>query len=107
MLRIVAALCVLLASLGCSKPKAGGGPTRQYLLSGKIIRINERSHVVTVQHGPIRSASGQLWMEAMTMDFPVRDPAGFTKLKVGLKIRATVKQQDDDYDYWIEAIEVE
>jgi len=107
MLRIVAVLCVLLATLGCSGPKAGRGPTKEYLLSGKVIRLNERSRVVTVRHGPIRSASGQLWMEPMTMDFPVRDPAGFGKLKVGLKIRAKVKQQEDDYDYWIEQIEVE
>lgn len=107
MLRILAVLSVLLAAVGCSEPKARGGPTKEYLLSGKIIRINESSHVVTVQHGPIRSAAGQLWMEPMTMDFPVRDPAGFQKLKVGLKIRAKVKQQEDDYDYWIEQIEVE
>lgn len=107
MLRILAVLSVLLVALGCSEPKPSGGPTKEYLLSGKVIRIHERSHVVTVQHGPIRSASGQLWMEPMTMDFPVRDPAGFQKLKVGLKIRAKVKQQEDDYDYWIEQIEVD
>ncbi len=107
MLRILAVLSALLATLGCSEPKARGGPTKEYLLSGKVIRINERSHVVTVQHGPIRSASGQLWMEPMTMDFPVRDPAGFAKLKTGVKIRAKVKQQEDDYDYWIEQIEVD
>ena len=107
MWRILALLTAVLTVAGCSGTKPAAEPVKEYLLAGTIIRINEPSHVVTVKHGPIRSAAGELWMEPMTMDFPVRDSSGFSKLKVGLKIRAKVKQSDGNYDYWIEQIEVE
>jgi Cu/Ag efflux protein CusF len=43
------------------------------------------------------------WMEAMTMEFPVRDEAEFSKLAEGKRIKATVEVQD--LDYWLTSIE--
>ena len=45
------------------------------------------------------------WMEAMTMEFPVRDKAEFAKLGEGKRIRATVHVQD--LDYWLSDIQAE
>jgi Cu/Ag efflux protein CusF len=41
--------------------------------------------VVTVRHQKIEG-----WMEAMTMDFPVREGEDLSKIKPGTHIRATV-----------------
>ncbi len=39
------------------------------------------------------------WMDAMTMDYPVKDQAGFDTLHVGDHITATVYVQD--LNYWL------
>jgi Cu/Ag efflux protein CusF len=44
-------------------------------------------------------------MEAMTMEFPVRDQAEFAKLAPGKRIRATVHVQE--LDYWISEIQLQ
>jgi Cu/Ag efflux protein CusF len=44
-------------------------------------------------------------MEAMTMEFPVREKAEFAKLAQGQRIRATVNVQD--LDYWLTDIQPE
>lgn len=105
MFRILILITALMATLSCSSPK-DAAVTREYLLTGTIVRTDETRKTVTVKHGPIRSHTGELWMEPMTMEFPIRDPIAFSKLKPGLKIKATVKQRQDDYDYWIEHIQV-
>jgi Cu/Ag efflux protein CusF len=43
-------------------------------------------------------------MDAMTMEFPVKDPKIFERLKVGAHIRARVNQSDSSYDYWIDEV---
>jgi Cu/Ag efflux protein CusF len=44
-------------------------------------------------------------MEAMTMEFPVKDPADFAKLRRGLRIHASVFVQESDLAYWIANIQ--
>lgn len=44
-------------------------------------------------------------MNAMTMEFPVRDGKEFQKLKQGMRIEAMVVQEVDGYDYWMEEIQ--
>jgi Cu(I)/Ag(I) efflux system protein CusF len=48
---------------------------------GTIKKIGKGT--VTLAHGPIES----IGMDAMTMQFAVRDPASLTRLKVGDKVR--------------------
>ena len=43
-------------------------------------------------------------MAAMTMEFPVKDPAEFARLRTGQRIKATVHQNDADLSYWIAGI---
>ena len=61
-----------------------------------LFRSPERKTVV-IKHENIEG-----WMEAMTMEFPVRDSAEFAKLSKGERIRATVNVQD--LDYWLTEI---
>ncbi|MBL8174926.1 MAG: copper-binding protein [Bryobacterales bacterium] len=106
MTRLGWAIPLILLAAACSGPK-GQGPVKEYQLSGVVVRLEPRTQVATIKHGPIHAASGELWMEAMTMDFPVRDKAEFAKLKKGQKVRATVHQRQDDYEYWISGIVVD
>ena len=95
-------LFVTLLLVGCSRPAEPEGPVRQYKLRGEIVQLEPDRHVARIRHERIDG-----WMEAMTMDFPVRDRKEFAKLKVGARIRATVFQRESDLDYWVGAIEIE
>lgn len=110
MFRIAILTCGLLALLSCASRKEGAGKekagdVKSYTLAGEIIRLDEQHSVATIKHGPILDSSGKVWMEGMTMDFPVRGEGEFAKLRVGLTIRATVHQRESDYDYWIDQIQ--
>ncbi len=99
-------VCVL-AMYGCAEKRETGGPVSRYFLEGTVVRIHAERQVATIQHGPIRDKAGKVWMEPMTMDFPVPEREEFAKLRVGQKVRATVHQRESDYEYWIADIQVE
>jgi Cu/Ag efflux protein CusF len=60
-------------------------PVRQLDLRGEVIRVDVRNRIATIRHQKIES-----WMEAMTMDFPLRDEVDLSKLNPGSQIQATV-----------------
>lgn len=96
----------LLATWSCAS-KNGEANDKRYSLAGTIIRLNNDTHVAVVKHGPIKDSNGRVWMEAMTMEFPVRDRGEFSRLRVGQKVRATVHQRETDFEYWIGEIQVD
>ena len=100
-------LCAVLLTLAAcaSQPVAESGPEpksikeeplRRYELKGQIQRIDAQGKVpiATIKHEAIGD-----WMGAMTMDFPVKDPADLAKLKEGAPVTATVFVQG--FDYWV------
>ena len=90
-----AALFVLLAALaGCAKPPP---PAKEYLLKGEIKKLDPAGQLATVEGEKIEG-----WMDAMTMDYPVKDKREFQKLKVGDRINAKVTVQGTDY--WLSAV---
>jgi protein SCO1/2 len=72
---------------------------KTYQLTGTVVSTAGKDRLVKVQHETIEG-----WMEAMTMEFPVRDDSEFARLAPGQRIRATVNVQD--IDYWLSAIQV-
>ncbi|HUJ81133.1 MAG TPA: copper-binding protein [Candidatus Acidoferrales bacterium] len=86
----LAALIVMLFSCRTS-PSV---PVREYQLVGEVLRLDVVHRVATIKHQAIKG-----WMEAMTMEYPVREKAEFAKLHVGDRITATVFVQD--LDYWV------
>ncbi|MDX2152033.1 MAG: copper-binding protein [Bryobacteraceae bacterium] len=96
---LVAAL--LLAACGNKEPEAAG-PVNEYQMRGVVVRLFPERKVAVVKHEKIEG-----WMEAMTMEFPVKDAAEFAKLREGATIRARVKHRPSDFEYWLERIEVE
>ncbi len=89
---LVYPLLFLLLVAACSR--GPNQPVKRYQLRGEIKTLDAQAKTATVQHDKIGD-----WMEAMTMEFPVKDPAEFAKLKVGQKITATVFVRDTEY--WI------
>lgn len=91
--------CCLSAALVLGAACGKREPIRQYKLRGKVVRLVPENRLAAIQHEEIKG-----WMEAMTMEFPVRDGSEFAKLKPGLQIEATVNVQD--VDYWLSDIRV-
>jgi Cu/Ag efflux protein CusF len=89
------ALFVLLA--GCRQPvvqEAKDEPVRSYALHGEVLRLDSQGRIAAIKHEKIGD-----WMDAMTMEFPVKDPSEFDKLRSGEKINATVFVQGNSY--WV------
>jgi protein SCO1/2 len=96
----IAAACLacVLALAGCGGTKtdeaAKTAAAKQYQMRGEIMGLDAEGHVATIKHENIPG-----FMSAMTMGYPVKDPAEFSKLSVGEPITATVYVNGDDM--WI------
>ena len=87
---------VFLALAGCQRNPAPK-PVAEYQMRGEVVSLDPAGQLATVKHGKIEG-----WMEAMTMEYPVKDPQEFGKLKVGANIQAKVTVQG--MDYWISSV---
>lgn len=83
---------------GCKKQEE----VKFYSLRGEIVRLNAADRLATIRHEEIPG-----FMEAMTMEFPVKRPEEFARLAPGQKIQATLCQKPASLEYWIEGITVE
>ena len=103
-MRLLLCLPVLLISAACSRPAAEPASAekdavRKYALHGEILRLDAQDHLATIKHEKIGD-----WMGAMTMEFPVKDPRDFAKLREGDKVDGTVFVQD--LNYWLGDVSV-
>ena len=99
--------CVLaLLAAGCRKSESTE-PAERLALTGTVVRLDTTNHIALIKHEPIRAADGKLWMDAMTMEFPVPDAAEFAKLRQGARIRATVMSRPKAIEYWLTEIQPE
>ena len=84
---VLLAAALLLA--GCaSKPPEG----KRYPMQGVIKSLDPKTNSAMIDAGKIGD-----WMEAMTMEYPIKPEAEFQKLHVGDKIEATVVVGDPGY----------
>ena len=99
---VVVAMIFLLA--GCRQAavpeQSKDEPLRRYALHGEVLRLDPQGKIAAIKHGKIGD-----WMEAMTMEYPVKDPAEFSKLRAGETINATVFVQGNSY--WVGEIQEE
>jgi len=91
MLLLALALCACKEK--ASKP-VSNAPIEKYKLDGVIVSLDPKGHVAKINGQKIEG-----WMEAMTMEYPVKDQAGFEGLHVGDHITATVFVQD--LNFWV------
>jgi Cu/Ag efflux protein CusF len=81
-------LAILLTLCACNSAP----PARRLPMHGEVKALDATSKTATIAAGKIEG-----WMEAMTMEYPVKPDAEFQKLHVGDKIDATVVVQDPAY----------
>jgi protein SCO1/2 len=74
----------------CSKPV----PIQRYSLHGEIVRLDAQGNIATIRHQKIEG-----WMDAMTMQFPIKDNRDFAGLHPSDCINATVFVQG--YNIWV------
>src|ERR1039458_10284544 len=87
--RVCACVALLLLMLaGCARK----APVKRYPMHGEIKALDASAHSATIAAGKIGD-----WMEAMTMEYPVKPNAEFQKLHVGDRIEATVMVGDPAY----------
>jgi Cu/Ag efflux protein CusF len=103
-MRTFAAIALLLVLVGCRqatvKEEAKDEPVRSYPLHGEVLRLDAKDKLAAIKHEKIGD-----WMEAMTMEFPVKDQSEFDKLHPGEKINATVFVKGNNY--WVAEIHEE
>jgi len=73
----------------CAKPAP---QEKRYKLTGDVLALNADTGMATVKGDKIEG-----WMEAMTMDYPVKDKSELAKLHAGDRITATVFVSDTGY----------
>ena len=96
---------LLLVSAGCQKStvttvkeESKDEVLHRYELHGEVLRLDPQGKIAAIKHQKIGD-----WMEAMTMEFPVKDQADFSKLREGEKISGTVFVQGTTY--WVGEIQ--
>ena len=88
MTRRTTVLLLALALAGCGAKNQ----TKRYAMEGEVKAVDPATKTATIAAGKIGD-----WMEAMTMEYPVKPDAEFQKLHVGDKIQATVIVSGDKY----------
>jgi Cu/Ag efflux protein CusF len=91
------AAAVLLCSMAlasCRRTSEATGVVKRYQLSGQIVRLEPQARAAVIKHQKIEG-----WMEAMTMEYPVKDIGEFRALNSGDRIKATIFVRG--LDYWI------
>jgi Cu/Ag efflux protein CusF len=81
--------------VSCSSP----APAKRYPMKGEVKALDPAAKTATIDAGKIGD-----WMEAMTMEYPVKPDSEFAKLHVGDRIEATVVV--DDLKYYVTDVKV-
>jgi Cu/Ag efflux protein CusF len=86
------ALAALLISCGSST--STNEPVKQYKLHGEVVSLDAHDKIATINAQKIEG-----WMEAMKMEYPVKDSQDFSKLQPNECIDATVFVKGTEY--WV------
>ena len=81
-------LSVFLAACSSQAPKTGAA--KHYSLTGKVVSVNAKDHTAAIDAAAVPG-----YMDAMTMDYPIKSKADLDTLHPGEKITATLEVSDD------------
>jgi len=87
--RITLAVLALLLAGCAAKDQA---QSKRYTMQGEIKALDPAAKSATIHAGKIGD-----WMEAMTMEYPIKPDTDFAKLHVGDRVQATVVVNDLKY----------
>jgi len=88
MIRTVCLLLLALALAGCGAKDAA----KRYPMQGYVVSVDPAAKTATIAAGKIGD-----WMDAMTMEYPVKPDADLAKMHAGDRIEATVVVQGVKY----------
>jgi len=83
--KVLILFLLALAPTACSQKSDTSQVKHQYQLTGRVVSLDPRSQTATVDAAAIPN-----FMEAMTMEYPVKSKEEFKSLHPGDRIRATV-----------------
>ena len=86
---------ITISGCGSTEQAAGQGDDAKlqvYDLHGEIVRVEKAEKLLVIKHEEIKG-----WMDAMTMEYPVEDPADLDRLSPGDRIDAKVHVRGMDY----------
>jgi protein SCO1/2 len=75
---------------GCHGKTVAAPAGKQYPIRGKVVSVDKTGNEIVLDHGAIPG-----FMEAMTMSYPVADPAAISELHPGDVISATLTMEED------------
>jgi len=85
---------VILISCTQPTPQAAKEPPKQYQMRGEIVRVDAQNKTATINAQKIEG-----WMDAMSMEYPIKDPQGLAAMHPNDCIDATVNVQGTDF--WV------
>ncbi|HEY1240700.1 MAG TPA: copper-binding protein [Bryobacteraceae bacterium] len=85
--RVILSVAAILAGCGAKQE-----PAKRYPMQGEVRALDPAAKTANIKAGKIEG-----WMEAMTMEYPVKPEAEFAKLQVGDHVQATVVVNGDAY----------
>ena len=87
---VVTLAFVLVLLLSACGTKPAPGSIHHYPLTGKVVSLDAKAQTATVAAAAIPN-----FMEAMTMEYPVKSKSDFDLLRLGASIQGTVNVADE------------
>ncbi len=91
---IFVSILLSLLLVGCGSKSANAPEVKHYHLTGQVVALDAKGQTASVNQAAIPG-----WMDAMTMEYPIKLKSEFNTLHAGDKIQGTVNDRGDgDYD---------
>lgn len=95
-------LFALSAGIACTKAEENKGTEKRYPMKGKVISVDKENKRAKIHHEDIEG-----FMDAMTMDFPIKADWVWDELRPGVQVQAEMVVNSAAKDpYWLENIAI-
>jgi Cu/Ag efflux protein CusF len=90
----LAAVAAAALLISCGSNTSNNEPVKQYQLHGEVVSLDAHDKTATINAQKVEG-----WMDAMKMEYPVKDSQDFSKLQPNECIDATVFVRGTEY--WV------
>ncbi|QQS34045.1 MAG: SCO family protein [Acidobacteriota bacterium] len=95
-------LLALSAGFACTKAEENKGTEKRYPMKGKVVSVDKENKRAKIHHEDIEG-----FMDAMTMDFPIKADWVWDELRPGVQVQAEMVVNSAAKDpYWLENIAI-